>query len=121
MVNGTTLFNRSKYYLSLGSCIVYLLTSPKRRRRLRNGILLAFVPAFLFLPATAFLTVCPPDYGPTAMKDLAVGFILSELCALWNLCHLIPAKPGEGHIRAAALAGIVVAVFVLAITSWALT
>jgi hypothetical protein len=51
-------------------------------RLMKCGLALAIIPAALFFPAVAFLAVCPPSYGKSAMTILAIGFIGSWATAI---------------------------------------
>ncbi len=89
-------------------------------RLLVPGLLLAATPTGLFFPALAFLTVCPPSYGPAVMKGLAVAF-----CISWGFAIVLLIKwrlLGSDSLTAATLAwvGIAVSVSGIAFTVWLL-
>jgi hypothetical protein len=88
----------------------------KRKVHLRQGLLLAAVPAVLFLPAVALLTVCPPEYGIAIMRATAVVFAADEIFAGWRLLGVLERKLDGRSV--AAIGGLLLALLMLVAIAW---
>ena len=87
-----------------------------RKHQLRQGFLTASIPAVLFFPAVAFLTICPPKYGLVGMRTMAAAFLFAEIWAGWKLLRVLERR--LDWVNGLAVLGLVVAVLVLAATAW---
>lgn len=88
----------------------------ERKHHLWQGLLIAAIPALLFFPAVAFLTVCPPKYGLLGMTTMGVGFLCVEVWAVWKLFRVVQRK--LDWINVSAILGLLLAALVLAATAW---
>ena len=60
-----------------------------RKALLFRALPFALLPAVLFVPALAILTVCPPAFGPFLMCLLAAAFVASEAHAVPRLVWVL--------------------------------
>ena len=81
-----------------------------------QGLVTASVPGVLFFPSVAFFTICPPQYGLTGMKTVAVLFLFAEIWAGWKLFGVLERR--SDWINWLAILGLLVVVVVLAATAW---
>ena len=80
------------------------------------GVGFCIIPALLFFPAVAVLTVCPPVFGIAIMKILAGVFILSAVCGIIALMPVFFRKPD--FTWGVAIAVICVGLLVIAACVW---
>jgi hypothetical protein len=92
------------------------MENQERKHHLTQGFLVASIPALLFFPAVALLTVCPPIYGLLGMRILGAGFLCAELWAGWKLFRVVRRKPD--WMSGLAILGLLIAALVLAATAW---
>jgi hypothetical protein len=83
----------------------------ERKHRLWQGILLALIPALLFFPVVAFLTVCPPTYGIAGIRIAVAVFLSSEVWGCWKLFMVIQRE--VDWINGVAFFGMLMAVLVI--------
>jgi uncharacterized membrane protein YfcA len=88
----------------------------ERRAGLIRGIVLALIPAILFLPVVAMLTICPHDYAQYVLLPIMVAFSISEVVAGWQLSHVLKNK--FDLLSVGAVAGLLVGALVLAAIVW---
>jgi hypothetical protein len=88
----------------------------RRRSYLLQGLVLAVVPAALFVPAAAFFTICPPEYGSTIMAIILVAFAGSEILAGWNLSRVLQRR--LDWLGGTAIGGMFLAALVLGAVAW---
>ena len=88
----------------------------ERKHRLWQGLSAACVPAVLFFPAVALLTICPPNYGLWGMRAIGAVFLFSEIFSGWIFVGVIQRK--LDWINGLAFLGLLVAAVVLAATAW---
>jgi uncharacterized membrane protein len=88
---------------------------------MRLGLALAFIPAVLFFPAVAFLTVCPPAYGRLAMVIFSTGFICSWIAAIASLVRARGVRPHDGPTLVALWLGVAISVSGLALTIYGIS
>ena len=81
-----------------------------RTRSFFQGAILCLIPALLFIPAAAALTVCPRPYGTLAMKVVAVVFLVSAGYGIRKLGRVVRRKIDLTSIMAlvCSLVGLVV-------------
>jgi hypothetical protein len=94
---------------------------PARYRALKWGMALAAIPAVLFFPAFAALSICPPSYGPMVMKVLIVVFLFSWSFAIGFLLRARNLNSGDMAVITAAWMGISVSAVGIAFTVFAIT
>ena len=87
-----------------------------RRQVLRRGIGFCVVPAILFLPTVAALTVCPPTYGIFIMKSLAITFIASAAYGIFRLALL--AERAMDFESVVGFLAIAIGLLVIAVCVW---
>ena len=88
----------------------------ERKHHLWQGFLVASIPVLLFVPAVAFLTVCPPKYGLLGIRTMGAGFLCAEVWAGWKLIRIVERK--FDWISGLAILGLLIAALVLAATAW---
>jgi hypothetical protein len=73
----------------------------KRKSLLLRGLVVAAIPAVLFVPAVALFTICPPNYA------------VFVLAFIWSFSHVL-ARPFLGWMNASAVVGLLLSLIVLA-------
>jgi hypothetical protein len=89
------------------------------KQLLKLGLAFAMVPAALFFPAVAALTVCPPSYGPALMTTLAIGFICSWSFAIVLLSKARMLSHDDLAVLAFLWVGIAISALGISFTIWA--
>jgi len=92
-----------------------MMSQSSRPAILKQAVPFSLLPAALFMPAVAFLTICPRTYSVVIMKVIAIAFIASELRALLLLVRSIEWKLGRraDWVSVVALPMLLVAVVVI--------
>jgi hypothetical protein len=89
---------------------------------LRRALPFSLLPAALFMPAVAFLTICPRTYSVVIMKVIAIVFVASELRALPLLLRSVEWKLGRSAdwVSAVALPILIIALLVILLCTYGL-
>jgi hypothetical protein len=96
--------------------IAMVIGAAERKSLLWWGLLLASIPAILFLPAFALFTICPPQYGPVVMTVILIAFAASEVVAGWKLARIVR-RPLD-WMSGGAIVGLLVALIILMGVAW---
>ena len=88
----------------------------QRKLNLVQGIALAGIPAVLFFPAVALLTICPSGYAETIMAVILLGFDGSEILAGWKLGRVL--RHGVDWLGVGAILGLILDAVVTAGVVW---
>lgn len=88
----------------------------ERKSLLWWGLLLASIPAILFIPAFALFTICPPRYGSVVMTIVLIVFAASEVLAGWKLSRIVRRPLDAASIGA--IVGMLLALMVLIGVAW---
>jgi phosphotransferase system glucose/maltose/N-acetylglucosamine-specific IIC component len=88
----------------------------EKKSLLLQGLVLAAVPAILFVPAFALFTICPPEYATLVITFILIVFAGLEILAGWNLSQVL-GRPFD-WMSGSAVVGLLMALIVLFGVAW---
>ena len=87
-----------------------------RKQRVWRGLLLALIPAVLFVPMIVAFTVCPPAYASQGIRITAALFLFVDVWASWKLISVMQRR--FDWINGVAVCGMLLVVVVVGALVW---